>query len=311
MGKTVFKPKTNVKSRRLLLFSRSSFKWRPSRIAQSASASRRPTPRPRTRATCASGSSSGWHSTGRSTPPSSWCTGTSSSRGTGRRFSGRPSSSSTTSRSVQVRLESRIYRVISEYIFISHIFSNSAEVDQHLKDIFADLSDGARIFSSKSFCALNFRITDRNLSGEREKNRNLNSSVSSDLGATVSPLPSSISSCMVDRFSSRSSTSAVSARKLPQNYKFVRCEFMYAACRQKAGCSSFLLLKAAALPVRYLFIFTHDCNSSLREMAAHFCAPADKRSGRRDLFFPIFGPVYLLCLTPSWLIRVKNTCIRS
>ncbi len=41
-----------------------------------------------------------------------------------------------------------------------------AEVDQHLKDIFADLTDGARIFSSKSFCALNFRITDRNLSGE-------------------------------------------------------------------------------------------------------------------------------------------------
>ncbi len=44
-------------------------------------------------------------------------------------------------------------------------------MDQHLKDIFADLNDGARIFSSKSFCALNFRITDRNLSGELQKFR--------------------------------------------------------------------------------------------------------------------------------------------
>ena len=30
---------------------------------------------------------------------------------------------------------------------------------------FADLKDGARIVSSKAFCPLNFRITDRNLSG--------------------------------------------------------------------------------------------------------------------------------------------------
>ena len=31
---------------------------------------------------------------------------------------------------------------------------------------FADLKDGARIVSSKAFCPLNFRITERNLSGE-------------------------------------------------------------------------------------------------------------------------------------------------
>jgi len=31
---------------------------------------------------------------------------------------------------------------------------------------FADLKDGARIVSSKAFCPLNFRITDRNLSGK-------------------------------------------------------------------------------------------------------------------------------------------------
>ncbi len=103
--------------------------------------------------------------------------------------------------------------------------------------------------------------------------------------------------------------------------------FLLASCRRitnSFGANSCMLLagkrpvvaafflKAAALPVQYLFIFTHDCNSSLREMAAHFCAPADKRSGRRrDLFSPIFGPVYLLCLTPLWLIHVKNTCIRN
>ena len=33
-----------------------------------------------------------------------------------------------------------------------------------LKDRFADLKDGARIVSSKPFCPLNFRITERNLS---------------------------------------------------------------------------------------------------------------------------------------------------
>ena len=53
-------------------------------------------------------------------------------------------------------------------VFVNN-FAFGPEVDQHLKDIFADLNDGARIFSSKSFCALNFRITDRNLSGERNQ----------------------------------------------------------------------------------------------------------------------------------------------
>lgn len=53
----------------------------------------------------------------------------------------------------------------STIVFVNN-FAFGPEVDQQLKDIFADLNDGARIFSSKSFCALNFRITDRNLSGE-------------------------------------------------------------------------------------------------------------------------------------------------
>lgn len=51
----------------------------------------------------------------------------------------------------------------STIVFVNN-FAFGPEVDQHLKDVFADLNDGARIFSSKSFCALNFRITDRNLS---------------------------------------------------------------------------------------------------------------------------------------------------
>ena len=53
----------------------------------------------------------------------------------------------------------------STIVFVNN-FAFGPEVDQQLKDIFADLNDGARIFSSKSFCALNFRITARNLSGE-------------------------------------------------------------------------------------------------------------------------------------------------
>ena len=55
----------------------------------------------------------------------------------------------------------------STIVFVNN-FAFGPEVDQHLKDVFADLNDGARIFSSKSFCALNFRITDRNLSGMHE-----------------------------------------------------------------------------------------------------------------------------------------------
>ena len=62
----------------------------------------------------------------------------------------------------------------STIVFVNN-FAFGPEVDQHLKDIFADLTDGSRIFSSKSFCALNFRITDRNLSGKYE-NPNTNNS---------------------------------------------------------------------------------------------------------------------------------------
>eukprot|EP00095_Tigriopus_kingsejongensis_P006310 maker-scaffold61_size441589-snap-gene-3.32 protein:Tk06310 transcript:maker-scaffold61_size441589-snap-gene-3.32-mRNA-1 annotation:"histone h3" len=51
----------------------------------------------------------------------------------------------------------------STIVFVNN-FAFGPEVDQNLKDVFAELNDGARIFSSKSFCALNFRITERNLS---------------------------------------------------------------------------------------------------------------------------------------------------
>lgn len=60
----------------------------------------------------------------------------------------------------------------STIVFVNN-FAFGPEVDQHLKDIFADLNDGARIFSSKSFCALNFRITERNLSGKSEFSESL------------------------------------------------------------------------------------------------------------------------------------------
>ena len=60
----------------------------------------------------------------------------------------------------------------STIVFVNN-FAFGPEVDQHLKDIFADLTDGSRIFSSKSFCALNFRITDRNLSGKLQILSNL------------------------------------------------------------------------------------------------------------------------------------------
>ena len=43
-------------------------------------------------------------------------------------------------------------------------FAFGPEVDHQLKERFADLKDGARIVSSKPFCPLNFRITERNLS---------------------------------------------------------------------------------------------------------------------------------------------------
>ncbi|XP_054081833.1 histone-lysine N-methyltransferase, H3 lysine-79 specific isoform X2 [Zeugodacus cucurbitae] len=51
----------------------------------------------------------------------------------------------------------------SSLVFVNN-FAFGPNVDHQLKERFADLRDGARIVSSKSFCPLNFRITDRNLS---------------------------------------------------------------------------------------------------------------------------------------------------
>ena len=51
----------------------------------------------------------------------------------------------------------------STIVFVNN-FAFGPEVDHHLKERFADLNDGARIVSSKPFCPLNFRITERNLS---------------------------------------------------------------------------------------------------------------------------------------------------
>ena len=52
----------------------------------------------------------------------------------------------------------------STIVFVNN-FAFGPEVDHMLKEKFADLKDGARIVSSKSFCPLNFRITERNLTG--------------------------------------------------------------------------------------------------------------------------------------------------
>lgn len=52
----------------------------------------------------------------------------------------------------------------SSFIFVNN-FAFGPNVDHMLKLRFADLKDGARIVSSKAFCPLNFRITDRTLSG--------------------------------------------------------------------------------------------------------------------------------------------------
>jgi hypothetical protein len=57
-------------------------------------------------------------------------------------------------------------KIISSTIVFVNNFAFGPTVDHMLKERFADLKDGARIVSSKSFCPLNFRITDRNLSGK-------------------------------------------------------------------------------------------------------------------------------------------------
>ena len=55
-------------------------------------------------------------------------------------------------------------------IYFSVIFVNNfafgPQVDHQLKLRFANMKEGAKIVSSKAFCPLNFRITDRNLSGK-------------------------------------------------------------------------------------------------------------------------------------------------
>ncbi|KAH8265584.1 hypothetical protein KR038_011205 [Drosophila bunnanda] len=48
----------------------------------------------------------------------------------------------------------------STLVFVNN-FAFGPTVDHQLKERFADLRDGARVVSSKSFCPLNFRITDR------------------------------------------------------------------------------------------------------------------------------------------------------
>lgn len=57
-------------------------------------------------------------------------------------------------------------KIVGATIVFVNNFAFGPTVDHMLKERFADLKDGARIVSSKSFCPLNFRITDRNLSGE-------------------------------------------------------------------------------------------------------------------------------------------------
>lgn len=57
-------------------------------------------------------------------------------------------------------------KIVSSSIVFVNNFAFGPRVDHMLKERFADLKDGARIVSSKSFCPLNFRITDRNLTGE-------------------------------------------------------------------------------------------------------------------------------------------------
>lgn len=49
-------------------------------------------------------------------------------------------------------------------VFVNN-YAFGPQVDHMLKQRFADLKDGARIVSSRSFCPLNFRMSERNLSG--------------------------------------------------------------------------------------------------------------------------------------------------
>jgi [histone H3]-lysine79 N-trimethyltransferase len=64
--------------------------------------------------------------------------------------------------------ESNRTKITSASLVFVNNFAFGPNVDHALKERFADLKDGTRIVSSKSFCPMNFRITDRNLSGKIE-----------------------------------------------------------------------------------------------------------------------------------------------
>lgn len=55
-------------------------------------------------------------------------------------------------------------KIASANIIFVNNFAFGPRVDHQLKERFANMKEGAKIVSSKAFCPLNFRITDRNLS---------------------------------------------------------------------------------------------------------------------------------------------------
>ena len=59
--------------------------------------------------------------------------------------------------------------ILSASVILVNNFAFEPELDHKLKEIFADLKDGTKIISSKAFCSLTFRITDRNLTGEERQ----------------------------------------------------------------------------------------------------------------------------------------------
>ncbi|XP_021930748.1 histone-lysine N-methyltransferase, H3 lysine-79 specific-like isoform X3 [Zootermopsis nevadensis] len=77
-------------------------------------------------------------------------------------------------------------KIVSATIVFVNNFAFGPTVDHMLKERFADLRDGARIVSSKSFCPLNFRITDRNLSGVEDIGTIMHVSEMSPLRGSVS-----------------------------------------------------------------------------------------------------------------------------
>lgn len=58
-------------------------------------------------------------------------------------------------------------KIINASIVFVNNYAFGPQVDHALKERFADLKDGARIVSSRSFCPLNFRMSERNLSGKQ------------------------------------------------------------------------------------------------------------------------------------------------